>query len=93
MSAKKGRSYEKKFEVAAPPEAVWKAITDGDELTRWFCLNATCESGPGGKQHVDWGGGAKGTHTIVIWKPNVHLRTEADRPDLEQGVAGRAVRR
>ena len=82
MSAKKGRSYEKTFEVAAPPEAVWKAITEGDELTRWFCMDATCESGVGGKQHVDWGGGAKGTHTIVIWKPGAHLRTEADRPDL-----------
>ncbi len=88
MSAKKGRSYEKKFEVAAPPEAVWKAITEGEELTRWFCLNATCESGLGGKHEIDWGGGAKGTHTIVIWQPNVHLRTEADRPDLNQPAPG-----
>ncbi len=82
MSAKKGRSYEKKFEVAAPPEAVWKAITEGEELTRWFCLHATCESGVGGKHEIDWGGGAKGSHTIVIWKPNVHLRTESNRPEL-----------
>jgi uncharacterized protein YndB with AHSA1/START domain len=84
MSAKKGRSYEKKFEVAAPPEAIWKAITEGDELIRWFCLHASCELGPGGKQHIDWGGGAKATATIVTWQPNAHLRTEADRPDLSQ---------
>ena len=84
MSAKKARSYEKKFEVAAPPEAVWKAITEGDELVRWFCQKASCESGPGGKQHVDWGGGAKATATIVIWQPGVHLRTEADRPEPGQ---------
>jgi uncharacterized protein YndB with AHSA1/START domain len=84
MSAKKARSYEKNFEVAAPPEAVWKAITEGDELVRWFCQKASCESGAGGKQHVDWGGGAKATATIVIWQPGVHLRTEADRPDLGQ---------
>ncbi len=88
MSAKKGRSYEKKFEVAAPPEVVWKAITEGEELTRWFCLDATCESGVGGQQHVDWGGGAKGSHTIVIWKPNVHLRTESNRPELAQPGSG-----
>ena len=88
MSAKKGRSYEKTFEVAAPPEAVWKAITEGEELTRWFCLHATCESGVGGKHEVDWGGGAKGSHTIVIWKPNVHLRTESNRPELAQPGAG-----
>jgi uncharacterized protein YndB with AHSA1/START domain len=87
MSAKKGRAYEKTFEVAAPPEAVWKAITEGEELTRWFCLNATCESGVGGQQHIDWGGGAKGSHTIVIWEPNVHLRTEAARAELAEGRA------
>jgi carbon monoxide dehydrogenase subunit G len=34
MTAKQGRWYEKRFEVAAPVEAVWKAITDGEELTR-----------------------------------------------------------
>ena len=60
MSAKPGRSYEKRFEVAAPAEAVWKAITEGEELTRWFCLEATCEHGVGGKHDFDWGGGAKG---------------------------------
>ena len=82
MSAKPGRSYEKRFEVAAPAEAVWKAITEGEELTRWFCQEATCEPGVGGKQHVDWGGGAKGSHVITAWEPNVHLRTEALRADL-----------
>jgi uncharacterized protein YndB with AHSA1/START domain len=84
MSAKPGRSYEKRFEVAAPAEAVWRAITEGEELTRWFCLEASCEPGVGGKQHVDWGGGAKGSHVITAWEPNVHLRTEALRPDLSK---------
>ena len=84
MSAKKGRSYEKTFEVAAPVEAVWKAITEGEELTRWFCKEATCEAGVGGKQHIDWGGGAKGTAVITVWEPGVHLRTEALRPDLSR---------
>jgi uncharacterized protein YndB with AHSA1/START domain len=88
MSAQKGRFYEKKFEVAAPPEAVWKAITEAHELTRWFCLEATCQSGQGGQQNIDWGGGATVTLNIVIWKPNVHLRTEAIRPDLSEQPEG-----
>jgi uncharacterized protein YndB with AHSA1/START domain len=78
----KCRSYEKCFEVKAPLDAVWKAITDGEEFTRWLCEKATTEPGVGGKQTKDWGGGAVGTSTIVIWEPNVHLRTEAIRPDL-----------
>jgi uncharacterized protein YndB with AHSA1/START domain len=81
MSTKKGRSYEKQFEVAAPTEAIWKAITEGEEMTRWFCQNATCEPGKGGEHHIDWGGGAKATHVVTIWEPNAHLRTEAVRPD------------
>jgi uncharacterized protein YndB with AHSA1/START domain len=76
------RSYEKQFEVKAPLDSVWKAITEGEELTRWFCEAATTEPGPGGKQTVDWGGGAVGTSTITVWEPGRHLRTEAIRPDM-----------
>lgn len=81
MSTKKGRSYEKQFEVAAPAEAIWKAITEGEEMTCWFCQKATCEPGKGGEQHIDWGGGAKATQVVAIWEPNTHLRTEAVRPE------------
>jgi len=81
MTEKKGRSYQKKFEVAAPVEAVWKAITDGEEMTRWFCQEASCEPGAGGLQHIDWGGGAKATHMVKVWEPGVHLRTEAVGPE------------
>jgi uncharacterized protein YndB with AHSA1/START domain len=88
MSAKKGRSYEKKFEVAAPPEAVWKAITEGEELTRWFCVAAESQPGVGGEQTIDWGGGMKATHKIVIWEPNAHLRTESRRSDLSPPESG-----
>jgi uncharacterized protein YndB with AHSA1/START domain len=87
MSTKKARSYEKNFEVAAPVESVWKAITEGDELTRWFCQEARCEPDIGGQQHIDWGGGAKATCVITVWKPNSHLRTEAVRPDLDNSMS------
>ncbi|HEX3450793.1 MAG TPA: SRPBCC domain-containing protein [Isosphaeraceae bacterium] len=87
MSTKKARSYEKNFEVAAPVESVWKAITEGDELTRWFCQEARCEPDIGGQQHIDWGGGAKATGVITVWKPNSHLRTEAVRPDLDNSMS------
>jgi uncharacterized protein YndB with AHSA1/START domain len=87
MSANKSRSYEKQFEVAVPAEAVWKAITEGEELTRWFCEEASCEPEVGGEQHIDWGGGAKGTQVITIWAPNQHLRVESARRDLAKIAA------
>ncbi len=87
MNAKQGRSYEKRFEVTAPVESVWKAITDGEELTRWFCQQASCEEGVGGRQHIDWGGGAKATQVITTWEPNRHLRVEAVEPKRENPAA------
>jgi uncharacterized protein YndB with AHSA1/START domain len=82
MNAKQGRSYEKQFDVAAPAEAVWKAITEGEELMRWFCVDARATPGMGGEQYIDWGGGAHATQVITVWEPNQHLRVEATRPDL-----------
>jgi uncharacterized protein YndB with AHSA1/START domain len=88
MGAKIARAYEKKIEVAAPADAVWKAITDGEELSRWFCLEATCQPEVGGEQHIDWGGGAKATNKIVICQPNAHLRTEAVKPERSRPASG-----
>src|SRR5206468_3344922 len=66
------------------------AITEGEELTRWFCKEATCEPNVGGQQHIDWGGGAKATTTITVWEPNAHLRTESDRPDMKKSTDSEA---
>ena len=81
MNAKKARSYEKTFEVNAPVEAVWRGITEGEELKRWFCSDATSASSVGGEQMIDWGGGMKTTRKVAIWEPNVHFRTESIRRD------------
>jgi uncharacterized protein YndB with AHSA1/START domain len=87
MSGTPGRSYEKRFEVAAPTEAVWAAITEGEELTRWFCQEASCEPGLGGLQHIDWGGGVQATQVITVWEPGRHLRTEAVEPKWQNPAA------
>jgi len=45
----KGRVISKQIEIGAPPEAVWKALTDPEELKRWFTLDAPVKPGPGGE--------------------------------------------
>jgi uncharacterized protein YndB with AHSA1/START domain len=85
MNVRKSRSYEKQFEVAAPVESVWKAITDGDVMTRWFCQQASCEPDVGGEQHIAWGG-AKATQVVTVWKLNAHLRTQAVRPERDNSM-------
>jgi uncharacterized protein YndB with AHSA1/START domain len=60
--------------IDAPIEAVWKAIVDGEELTRWFVEEATVEPGVGGTFTISWGGDEKGQSRIDEWEPNKKLR-------------------
>ena len=81
------RVVEAQIEVAAPADAVWKALTDARELTRWFPLHARVEPGAGGSIWLSWEGLYEGESRIQIWEPGRHLRTGwvpaegADRPD------------
>jgi hypothetical protein len=62
-------------EIAAPLEAVWKALTDADELVKWFSLEARVQPGAGGSIWVCWQPGEEGEAWIDIWEPLRHLRT------------------
>ena len=76
MSAedRKTRSQIHEIIIDAPIEAVWKAITDGEELTRWFVESASVEPGVGGTIEISWGGPEKGRSRIEVWEPNRTLR-------------------
>lgn len=76
------RSIELSLEIAAPPEAVWHAITDGAALANWFSPTASAEPGVGGHQTFSWGGGAEWTSWIMGWEPPNHLRL-VDRDPAE----------
>jgi uncharacterized protein YndB with AHSA1/START domain len=47
--AKKERRVEREIEINAVVEDVWKALTDANELARWFPLEARVTPGVGGK--------------------------------------------
>jgi uncharacterized protein YndB with AHSA1/START domain len=61
--------------VAAPLDAVWSALTDADELTRWFPPFARVEPGIGGRLWRAWQSGEAIEERIERWAPNEHLRT------------------
>ncbi|MGH9602989.1 MAG: SRPBCC family protein [Terriglobales bacterium] len=69
------RIIETEIEIPAPVEAVWKALTDAEELTRWFPLQARATPGVGGHLWFSWGAPWEGESRIEIWEPNRHLRT------------------
>jgi uncharacterized protein YndB with AHSA1/START domain len=61
--------------IDADLETVWKALTEGEELKRWFPLDARVTPGEGGSVWLSWGEGADWEAPITIWEPNRHLRT------------------
>jgi uncharacterized protein YndB with AHSA1/START domain len=69
------RVIEKEIEIAAPVEAVWKALTQSEELKRWFPLDAQVTPGEGGKITLSWGPGYEGIAPIEVWEENHRLRT------------------
>jgi uncharacterized protein YndB with AHSA1/START domain len=68
------RSVDKSITVKATPEEVWRALTEAEELKRWFPLDARSSPGVGGKIWISWGGEVQGESEITIWEPNRHLQ-------------------
>ena len=82
------RAVDLTVEIRATPEQVWRAITDPDELTRWFPPLASGDPREGGHLTVAWEEGGEWTSRIVAWEPGVHLRLEDELPEevREKGV-------
>lgn len=71
---KNPRSIEKEIRILAPVEAVWKALTDAEELIRWFPLDAKVTSGEGGHIWMAWKDDWQHHTPIAAWEPNKRLR-------------------
>jgi uncharacterized protein YndB with AHSA1/START domain len=84
----RGRVIEKEIEIAAPVEAVWKALTDAAELVRWFPLEARVETRVGGKFFISWGPQCEGEGQVHVCE--VQRRFGWLEPALPppQGAAG-----
>lgn len=76
------RTQEHEIAIDASVEAVWAAITDAEELTRWFVETAKVEPGVGGTFTISWGPGEEGGSTIQVWEPNRCLRVALGLSEL-----------
>jgi uncharacterized protein YndB with AHSA1/START domain len=88
MSGQETRRFEMAVEVAVSPDAVWQALTDADDLVRWFPLDANITPGVGGKWLVSWDGQWPWNTAIEIWEPKRHLRL-VDRKGRPYDAEGR----
>jgi uncharacterized protein YndB with AHSA1/START domain len=83
MSEKpKTRSHELSIEIDAPPEVVWKAISEAEGIMSWFAPEAKVEPGAGGRIWLSWGPGMEGWSLIEAWEPGRHLRTVESRDSV-----------
>jgi uncharacterized protein YndB with AHSA1/START domain len=75
VTERRGRAVTREITIAAPVSAVWKALADGEELTRWFPQLARVQPGAGGRMWRAWPAGEEIEERIERWEPNVHLRS------------------
>lgn len=68
------RKIETRFEIDAPVEDVWRALTDAEWLTNWFPTEARIKPGVGGSVWTSWGGETSFESPITAWEANKHLR-------------------
>lgn len=71
--------------IAADADAVWRAVSEGEEIKRWFCSDARVTPGPGGAVWMSFGEGMDWEVPIEIWEPGRHLRT-VDPPPSKLAV-------
>lgn len=87
------REHRHEIEIDAPPEAVWRALTDADELTRWYAPQASVTPGQGGTIRLAWGEADQGELRIDAWEPGRRLRLvippqpQDGGPDLERPIS------
>ena len=57
-------AVEREVTVPAPPDAVWPAVTESDELSSWFGADVQLEAWPGGRGVFRWPDGVE-RHVVV----------------------------
>jgi uncharacterized protein YndB with AHSA1/START domain len=80
------RAVEAEVEIEAPPEAVWRALTDARELERWFPLEARVEPGEGGTVFMSWKNEYEAESRITVWEPARHLQITWGFSDEEREI-------
>jgi uncharacterized protein YndB with AHSA1/START domain len=95
---KETRSIEREVFIEADPERVWHALTDAEEIVKWFALKAETQPGVGGYISLSWDLKAVEPDRchILEWDPGKHLlMTWRDAPggDNELPVEITLIRR
>lgn len=86
-AAEQIRAFRMSLDLDATPDEVWRALTEAEELVRWFPTLARVTPGEGGTMLWSWGQGEDWVTRIDAWEPGKLLRLvqEDARPYDAQG--------
>jgi uncharacterized protein YndB with AHSA1/START domain len=79
------REYSNEIELPADRQAVWRALTDAEELSRWLVESATVEPREGGTYHLSFDEVLELRARIEAWEPGRRLRLATELPLPGQG--------
>jgi uncharacterized protein YndB with AHSA1/START domain len=65
----RAKVFEHSIHLDAHVAEVWRAISDGEELKRWFPTDARVKPGVGGSVFLSWGPACEGEAPITLWEP------------------------
>jgi uncharacterized protein YndB with AHSA1/START domain len=68
------RTFDMQLHIDAPVEAVWRALTESDEITRWFSTAASVDLRPGGVYEISWDGDWTWTMRVADVEAPARLR-------------------
>lgn len=85
----KTRSIDLTVEIPADLDAVWRALTEPQQIERWFPLKASGSTEPGGKLTLSWGSEMDWTTTVKVSEPRTHLQFEDPADPSRPGVVSR----
>lgn len=74
------KKVETEIVINADAATVWRAISEGEELKRWFPLDARVTPGEGGAMWMSFGEGMDWETPITLWEPNRRLQTSDPAP-------------
>ena len=75
------RQQEIVIDVKATPEEVFRAVTEPEQIVKWFAPESRVDPRVGGEYIFSWGPGMEGKTTIVAWDPYTHFGTRSQRSE------------
>ena len=85
------RALDLTIDIDATLEEVWRALTTGEGIARWFAPYAAVTPGVGGSLSIGWDPAEMWDTPITVWEPLRHMQTASEMPTKEGGIVRLAV--